>query len=84
MFEKISIKALLILLVAYIVFIVISMYHIKHRITLTLDYSVRVTQETREIKTRILEMQNTMPGLLSTADLSAEDSFAGYHGEIAR
>lgn len=64
------------LLVAYIVFIVISMSRFKNRIDIALDYPVRVTQETREIKTRILEMKNSMPGLLSSPNKSLESKMA--------
>lgn len=54
----------------YIIFIAVSVYQINQSVTYIHRSPEMIMRETREIKTRLLEMRNILPGLLSTPDLS--------------
>lgn len=74
MFKNFSWKYILYtVLLLYIVYNCYSMYEFTRRMDYILTIPVKVAQETREMKTRILEMQNSLPGLLSTPTFSYED-----------
>lgn len=74
MLKKLSLKYLLyILLPVYVIFISISMHQFNERAAWIIKYPVEVLRETREMKTQVLEMQNIMPGLLATPDLSYDE-----------
>lgn len=57
----------------YICFICVSLHDFTRRMDYILEYPVLVSQETRELKTRALEMQNTLPSIFSTPSLDYED-----------
>ncbi|MDE5832546.1 MAG: response regulator [Desulfovibrio sp.] len=72
--KKISYQhALYFSLFLYICYICVSLHDFTRRMDYILQYPVRVSQETREMKTRALEMQNTLPGILATPTLSYDD-----------
>lgn len=62
-----------ILLVCYVIYICCNFYNFKERFDYALERPVHVLQDAREIKTRLGEMRNTLPGLMSTRDISYDE-----------
>lgn len=60
------------LLIAYVGFVSVVLFQLYNRMDFMLRHPVRVSQEVREMITRLREMENIIPGLLSTPDLSYE------------
>lgn len=58
---------------AYVLFIGLSMHHFIKMVDYINHYPVQISRETREMKTRVLEMRNTLPGLLTTPSLTFAD-----------
>lgn len=74
MIRKLQWKYLLyISMVAYILFIWMNLDKFNSMMEFVHRFPVQVSRETREMKTRVLEMQNILPGLLATPGLSYED-----------
>lgn len=61
------------LLAAYVLITSVILVQINNRIDYILKYPVRISQEARDMITRLREMQNTMQGLLATPNLSYHD-----------
>lgn len=60
-------------LVIYIIFISISMHHFIEMMDYINTHPAQISRETREMKTRVLEMRDTLPGLLSTPSITYDD-----------
>lgn len=74
MMRKLQWKYLLyISMVAYILFIWMNLDKFNSMMEFVHRSPVQISRETREMKTRVLEMQNVLPGLLATPRLSYED-----------
>ena len=72
--KKLHWKYLLyVLMVAYVLFVGTNMYQFNAMMEFVRQYPAEVSRETREMKTRVLEMRNTMPGLLSSPELTLDD-----------
>ena len=72
--KKLHWKYLLyVLMVAYVLFVGTNMYQFNAMMEFVHQHPVEVSRETREMKTRVLEMRNTMPGLLSSPELTLDD-----------
>lgn len=59
-----------ILLVFYVGFVSYSFHTFNYRFNYVLDHTAQALQNAREVRTRLNEMQHTIPGLMTTADLS--------------
>ena len=72
--KKLHWKYLLyVLMVAYVLFVGTNMYQFNAMMEFVRQYPAEVSRETREMKTHVLEMRNTMPGLLSSPELTLDD-----------
>lgn len=61
------------LLVAYVALICFNFFSLSHRVAFLFEHPVHVLEYTRDFKTRLDEMQHTLPGLLATPDLDYND-----------
>lgn len=57
-------------LVIYIIFISVNMHHFIEMMNYINTHPVQIARETREMKIRVLEMRNTLPGLLATPSMT--------------
>ncbi len=62
-----------ILLVAYVLFVTYGFYNFNYRLNFLINHPVHVLQYARDIKTRLGEMQISLPSLMTRPELTYDD-----------